>query len=267
VDVTGIHPTAIVDPRADVHPSAEVGPHAVIDGPVRIGANCRVAPFAVLMGNTSLGSGCRVHSHAVIGDEPQDRAYVGGTSFVRIGNDCVIREGATVHRGTADGSETVVGHRCLLMTNSHVGHNCVLGDDVVLVSGSLLGGYVEVGNRAVLSGNSAVHQFVRIGELAMVSGLGKITQDIPPFFMTDRDGAIVGINLVGLIRAGFTAEERREIKHAHRQIYRNGLMHAAAVQQLTNTLTTPAGLRLLAFLTGESSRGITRGIARRKKAA
>jgi UDP-N-acetylglucosamine acyltransferase len=267
VDVSGIHPSAIVDPRAEIHPSAIVGPHVVIDGPVRIGANCRVGPGAVLLGNTTVGSGCRVHSHAVIGDEPQDRAYNAGTSFVRIGNDCVIREGATVHRGTAEGSETVVGHRCLLMTNSHVGHNCVLGDDVVMISGSLLGGYVEVGNRAVISGNAAVHQFVRIGELAMISGLGKITQDVPPFFMTDREGAIVGINLVGLIRAGFSSDERREIKHAHRQIYRNGLMHAAAIEQLSNTLTTSAGVRLLEFLAGESSRGITRGIARRKRAA
>jgi len=265
--MSGVHPAAIVDPRADVHPSAVIGPHVVIDGPVRIGANCHIGPFAVLLGNTTLGTGCRVHSNAVIGDEPQDRAYGGGTSFVRIGNDCIIREGATVHRGTAEGSETVVGHRCLLMTNSHVGHNCVLADDVVLVSGSLLGGYAEVGSRAVISGNAAVHQFVRIGELAMVSGLGKITQDIPPFFMTDRDGAIVGINLVGLIRAGFSVDERREIKHAHRQIYRNGLMHADAVRQLSDTLTTNAGRRLLEFLVGNSSRGITRGISRRKKAA
>jgi len=262
-----IHSTAIVDRRAEVHPTASIGPHVVIDGPVIIGADCRIDPFAVVMGATTIGTGCRIHSHAVLGDLPQDRAFDGGESFVRIGNDCVIREGATVHRGTAEGSATVVGHRCLLMTNSHVGHNCVLGDDVTLVSGALLGGHVETGNRVVISGNAAVHQFVRIGELAMVSGLGKITQDIPPFCMTDRDGAIVGINLVGLIRAGVSRAERKEIKHAYRQIYRAGLSHAAAVKMLTATIRTPAGHRLLEFLASVSTRGITRGVTRRKHAA
>lgn len=261
-----VHSTAIVDRRADIHPTASIGPNVVIDGPARIGADCRVGPSAVVLGDVTLGIGCKVHAFAVIGGEPQDRAFDGEASSVRIGNDCVIREGATVHRGTGEGTVTVIGHRCMLMTNTHVGHNCIVGDDVTLVSGALLGGHVEVGAHAVISGNAAIHQFVRIGELAMISGLGKITQDVPPFCLTDRDGAIVGINLVGLIRNKFSADERKEIKEAHKQIYRSGQTHAAVIELLSATLATDAGCRMLQFLLGESPRGLTRGIARRKKA-
>ena len=219
------------------------------------------------MGDTHLGSGCRVHSHVVIGDEPQDRAFDDEPSSVRIGNGCIIREGVTIHRGTQAGTATIIGHRCMLMTNSHVGHNCELGDDVTLISGALLGGHVRIGNQAMISGNAAVHQFVRIGELAMISGLGKITQDVPPFFMVDRDGNVIGINAVGLMRSGLSLEERREIKQAHRIIYRSGLKNADAIEELTGILESPAGLRLLAFISEDSDRGITRSGSRRRKAA
>lgn len=262
-----IHPTALVDSRANVHPTATIGAHAVVDGPVHIGADCRIDPFAVLLGNTTLGAGCRVHSHAVVGDEPQDFEWEGGESSVRIGNECILREGATVHRGAEPGSETVVGHRCMLMTNTHVGHNCVLGDGVTLISGALLGGYVQVGDRAIVSGNAAVHQSVRIGELAMISGLGRVTQDVPPYFMTNRDGAVVGVNSVGLIRAGLSLDERKEVKSIHREVYRSGSMQPEAIEKLFAGTITVAGLKLLEFLTGDSIRGLTRGGLRRRNAA
>jgi acyl-ACP--UDP-N-acetylglucosamine O-acyltransferase len=130
-----------------------------------------VAASAVILGNTRIGAGCQIHSHAVIGDIPQDHAFDGSDSYCLIGDECTIREGATIHRGTAPGSATIVGDRCFLMTNSHVAHNCEIGNDVTLVSGALLAGYVRVGARAVISGNAAVHQFVRVGELAMIDGL------------------------------------------------------------------------------------------------
>ncbi len=158
-----IHPSAVVDPRAVVHPTATVGPCAVIDGPARIGPGCILGPAAVVLGHTDVGAGCQIHSHAVIGGEPQDRKFGGAVSYTRLGPECIVREGATVHRGTAPGSITTVGARCLLMTNTHVGHNCTLADDVILVSGALLGGHVEIGPRAMISGNAAIHQFVRVG--------------------------------------------------------------------------------------------------------
>ncbi|SFH81204.1 acyl-ACP--UDP-N-acetylglucosamine O-acyltransferase [Planctomicrobium piriforme] len=251
-----IHPTAIIDSQAQIDPSVVIGPHVVIEGPVTIGPNCRLGAGVVIYGPTTIGSGCRIHAHAVLGDVPQDRAFTGEESFVHIGNDCVIREGVTIHRGSHHNTETRVGDRCMLMTNSHIGHNCVLENDVVMISGSLLGGYVHVGPSAVISGNAAVHQFVRIGELAMISGLGKIVQDIPPFFMTDREGGLVGVNRVGLLRRSFTSHEREEIKAAYRIIYRSGLGQLQAFKQLVDMVKTDAGNRLIAFLSAKSRRGI-----------
>jgi UDP-N-acetylglucosamine acyltransferase len=250
-----IHATAVIDRRASVHPTAVIGPHVVIEGPATIGADCVIGPLATVLGGAEIGAGCRIHSLASVGGEPQDRKFTGAPSYCRIGPHCEIREGATVHRGTAPGSETIVGARCLLMTNSHVAHNCTLGDDVTLVSGALLGGHVEVGPRAMISGNAAIHQFVRIGELALVGIGARITQDVPPFYITDQDGMIIAENRVGMTRAGLTGDERQEIKAAFRAIYRGSLGRTAAIEYLTGA-KTPAGRRLLEFMAADTNRGV-----------
>jgi UDP-N-acetylglucosamine acyltransferase len=262
-----VHPTAVVDPQAVVDPSAVIGPYVVVEGPVVVEAGCRIGPYVMLCGSTVVGRNCRVHAHASIGDVPQDRAFQGGETFCRIGEDTVIREGVTVHRGTAPGSTTVVGERCLLMTNSHVGHNCHVGDDVTLVSGALLGGHVEVGARTIISGNCAVHQFVRIGELVMVSGLAKVVQDVPPFFMTDRDAHVVGVNSVGLRRAGYSEAERAEAKAAYRILYRSPAGGAAALDLLRAEMRTEVGRRIVEFFARAGSRGLAKGRERRRTAA
>jgi UDP-N-acetylglucosamine acyltransferase len=261
-----IHPSAVIDPAAKIHPTAEIGPHVVIDGPVRIEAGCHLGPSAIVLGHTEIGENCRIHSHAVIGDTPQDRAYEDGPSYCRVGRDCVIREGVTIHRGTAAGSTTLVGDGCLLMTNSHVAHNCTLGNNVTLVSGALLGGQVQVDKGAIISGSAGVHQHVRVGELALVSVLCKVTQDVPPFFIVESDSSVVGVNRVGLIRANFTLPEREEIKRAYRILYRSGLGSDAAIDALSETVTTEAGRRLLDFMVAGSSRGISRRALSRRAA-
>ena len=262
-----IHASAFIDPRADVHPTASIGPHVMIDGPVTIGAGCQIGPSAVILGHTEIGAGCRIHAHAVIGDLPQDRAYTGGTTFCRIGSECSIREGVTIHRGTALGSATVIGNRCLLMTNSHVGHNCELADDVTLVSGALLGGHVKVGARAIISGNAAIHQFVRIGELALVGILARVTQDIPPFVITNQEGEVAGVNAVGLRRAKLTSAEKEELKTAFRLIQQCRIGRDVAVDYLKQIVSTDAGRRLLEFFEEGSRRGITTRAPRRREAA
>lgn len=262
-----IHSTAVIDSQAEIDPTAIVGPHTVINGPVRVSSGCQIGPSVVILGNTVIGAGCQIHSHAVIGDLPQDHAYHGGESSCQIGEGCTIREGVTIHRGTDPGSKTAVGARCHLMSNSHIAHNCELGEDVTIVSGALLAGYVRVGPRAVISGNAAIHQFVRIGELAMVSGLAKVVQDIPPFFMTDRDGSVVGENRVGLMRAGLTVLERREIKAAFHIIYRSGMAHREATDYLSGFLNSDAGRRLLDFIVARSKRGLSRDSLRLRRSA
>lgn len=254
-----VHSTAVIDPLAQLDPSVDVGPYVVIEGPVRIGAGTCIAAHVHVMGHTTIGQGCRIHTGAVLGDWPQDRTYAGAESYCRVGNETVIREHVTVHRGTGVGSATIVGDRCFLLAHSHVAHNCVLGNDVLLVNGALLAGYVSVGDRAVVSGNAAVHQFCRIGELAMIGGLAKITRDIPPYLMFDGSGACVGVNTVGLKRAGRSAEERREIKAIYKILYRTPGSFSVALAAIADLASTPAGLSLLAFLKEPSKRGIQFG--------
>lgn len=254
-----IHVTAVVDPRAQLEPSVDVGPYVVIEGPVRIAAGSRLAAHVQILGNTSLGGGCRVHAGAVIGDWPQDRTYAGAETFCRIGNETVIREHVTVHRGTAPGSDTVIGDRCLLLAHSHVGHNCQVGNDVLLVNGALLAGYVSVGHRAVISGNAAIHQFCRVGELAMIGGLAKITRDIPPFLMFDGAGVCVGVNVVGLRRAECSREERHDVKTVYKALYRTPGSFSRGLAAVESQITTQAGRTLIEFLKAPSKRGIQSG--------
>ncbi len=257
-----IHPTAVIDPRAKVPQSVEIGPHVVIDGAAVLGEDIRLGPSSIILGESHIGPRVQIHAHAVVGDIPQDRGYQGEPSRCIIGADTVIREGCTVHRGTGRDSETIVGKRCYLMSNTHVGHNCSVGNDVTLISGALLGGHVVVGEKAVISGNTGVHQFVRIGTLAMVACVAPITQDVPPFMMTDHLGRVVGVNVIGLRRASYTPTQRAQIKEAYRLLYRTSLTQQDVIEKLAAESLTPPLETLLDFLRQSSSRGIVRGRTR-----
>ena len=254
-----IHPTAIVDPKAEIDPSVEIGPYAVIEGSVRIGAGTRILAHAFITGWTEIGQNCQIHPFAVVGNAPQDLAYDGAEAYCRIGDETVIREGVSVHRGTDPGSATVIGQRCFIMANAHVAHNCQLGDDVKLVNNVMLAGHVHVGSGAFFGGAAGIHQFVRIGELAMIRGWSRITMDIPPFITAAHDSECVSVNVIGLRRAGFTPDQRDEIRNAYRILYRNGITFSDAVNKLAETIKTDPGQRLLAFLQSETKRGFARG--------
>jgi len=252
-----IHPTALVDPAAELAPDVDIGPYAVVGPRVRIGARCAIGPHAVVHPFVTLGEGCRVHAHAVLGDLPQDLGFAGGESAVEIGAGCTIREGVTIHRGTKPGTATVVGKGCFLMANSHLAHNVRLGDGVILANGALLGGYVEVGDRAFVSGNAAVHQFVRVGRLAMVSGLAAVSKDAPPFctlhsVITNR---ISGLNVVGMRRAGLTSAQRLEVKRAFALLFRSGLNVRDAIARIRAEIPEGPG-RELADFAAASKRGL-----------
>jgi len=214
-----IHPTAVVDPRAEIDETAEIGAQAVIEGPVRIGARTRVFARAVVTGATVLGADNEVHYGAVLGDTPQDLAFGGAPSYLRIGDANVFREHATIHRGTKPETETVIGDKNYFMQNSHVAHNCRIGNETIVAGGALLSGYVELGDRGFVSGNCVVHQFVRIGRLAMLRGLSRTSRDVPPFCIMDGTHTVRALNLVGLKRAGFSTPAIRALRNAFKTLF------------------------------------------------
>jgi UDP-N-acetylglucosamine acyltransferase len=254
-----IHPTAIVDPRAVIHTEAEIGPYAVIEGPVKIGRGTRIMAHATITGWTELGEGNEIHPGAAIGGAPQDLAYHGEESYLRIGNHNIFREHVQLHRGTAPGSSTVVGNHNFLMATSHVGHNCTLGDHIIMANGALLGGYVEVGDRVFISANCVVHQFVRVGEISLMRGLSGTSRDVPPYSIIDWQHTVRGVNVVGLKRAGFDERSIRKIKEAFRILFRQGRNLSRAVQEVETTLAPSEEVTALLAFIKSSRRGICFG--------
>lgn len=258
-----IHHTAFIHRDAVVHPSCEIGPNVIIDGPVRIDANCRLGASAIIMGNTEIASGCTIHSHAVIGDEPQDKHYDQGISYCQVGQNCVIREAVTIHRASLENATTKIGDGCYLMTNSHVAHDCQLENEVTLVSGALFGGFVHVGRGAIISGNVGVHQCVRIGQLAMIRGVSKISQDVPPFCMTDHQGQIIGLNAMGLARQGISIEEQHDLKVLFKIICRSGRIQSRAIKLAADLAKTDLGHQFVCFFMSDTMRGFCKSRERK----
>lgn len=255
-----IHATAIVNPSARLGRDVVIGPFAIVEGNVEIGDGCTIGPHASILSFTTLGAGCRVHTGAVVGDLPQDISFKNEPSYVRIGKNCLIREYTTIHRGTKPGTETVAGDGCFLMAGTHLAHNVKLGNGVIMANGSMLGGYVEVGDRAFISGGVSVHQFVRIGRLAMLGGGSGASKDVPPFCLTASVSLnrVVCLNMVGLKRAGFTIEQRQQIKAAFRVLYRDGLTVTDAVARMRDLFPEGSPPRELAEFAASSKRGICR---------
>lgn len=253
-----IHPTAIVDRSAEIDATAEIGAYAVVERGCRIGPGTRLYPHAYVSEGTTLGAGCQIHPFAVVGHLPQDVKFAGEPSYTQVGDETVVREHATIHRGTMPGSTTIVGQRCFIMSTGHVGHNCVVGNNVIIANGGLLAGHVQVGDRAFISGNVAIHQFCRVGELAMLGGrLTAISKDAPPFMLIEMPG-VVGLNVVGLRRAGMTSEERFELRKCHQILFRSGQAFPKALAQVAELVRTDPGRRLVAFLQAPSKRGCLR---------
>ncbi len=253
-----IHPSAVVDPAAELGDEVEVGPFCVIGPHVRIGDGTRLIAHVVVDGYTTLGRGCTIYPFAAVGTRTQDLKYRGGAPRAEIGDGTTIREYVTVSSATADGDVTRVGARCLLMACCHVAHDCVLGDDVIIANCAGLSGHVVVEDQAVIGGLAGIHQFVRIGTVAMIGGLAKITQDVPPYMLADGHPATVPtINRVGLERRGFSPATIEQLKRAHRLIYREGLNVHQALERIRAELSGPEIARLVEFIE-QSKRGILR---------
>jgi len=255
-----VHPSAVIDPRATIGDGVEVGPFVVIDGPATIGPRCVLRARSILCGQVIVGEGNDVGVGAVLGERPQHLAYTGeeDTRTV-IGDFNIFREGVTIHRGTPLTGETRVGDRNFMMVNSHIGHDSVIGSNITMANGSLVAGHCEVQDRAFLSGNAAMHQFSRIGRLAFLSGNSGSTRDLLPFMtMAERD-QVVGINKVGMLRAGLTLDDVSVVRRAYKLLFRERLLQRRAIEKMDQELGDhPLIQEILTFI-NTSKRGFVGG--------
>lgn len=254
-----IHPTAIIDPSARLGKNVEVGPYSIIGADVEIGDNCVIGPHVVLRGPTVLGKGNRIFQFASVGEDCQDKKYQGEPTRLVIGDNNVIRECVTIHRGTVqDQGLTQIGSHNLLMAYVHVAHDCIVGDNVILANNTTLAGHVHVGDFAILGGFTGVHQFCHIGAHAFTAVNSVVVQDIPPYIMAQgHNAAPRTINAEGLKRRGFQPNQILNIKRAFKLLYRQGLTVEEAVQKM-HELDAKTELTPLIQFVQNSKRGIIR---------
>lgn len=262
-----VDPSAYVAPTAKVHPEARIGPqthigeYCVIEQDVVIGARCRLEPYVYIKRWTTIGDDNEISAGAALGTDPFDKNFTGERSYLVIGNGNRIREHFTISRGTAPESVTRVGDGNFIMSSGHIAHNATVGNQTVIASCALIAGHVTVEDQAFISGCVVVHQFCRIGRLAMIGGGVRVNQDLPPFFLYSGVYASpVGLNVVGLRRAGFTGEEVAAIKRAYRLLYRSGLKLKDALERIEREVDTPHGRHIAEFV-----RGTKRGIAHERE--
>lgn len=231
--MTNIHPTAIVHPNARLGDNVTIGPYCVIGEHVTLGDNTNLMSHVVIDGRTTIGQRCEIFPFACLGMKTQDLKYAGGTVYVEVGDDTVIREYVTINLGTKDGEVTRVGNKCLIMSYCHLAHGCVVGNEVIMSGNSMLAGEVIVEDKAIIGGKAGVHQFCRIGTMSMTGGCATVRQDVPPYMIVDGNPAATQApNSIGLQRRGLSLETRTAIKDAFRILYRENLNRTQALERI-----------------------------------
>src|SRR5437867_11323040 len=252
-----IHRTAIIGPGAKIGGNVEIGPHSIIGDAVTSADDCVIGANVVIEGEVSIGRGNRIGHGAIIGGEPQDVSFSPTTrSRVEIGERNIIREQCTIHRGTTADSATKIGDDNFLMVNAHVGHNCVIGNKVIIENNVLLGGYVTVDDQAFLGGGSVFHQNMRVGRLVIVQGGSAFGKDIPPYVIAAERNYVFRLSTIGLRRAGFSREQRDEIKSAFKLLYMSGLNTRQALERSREMKWTQPGREFFDFVEKTGKRGI-----------
>lgn len=252
------HPTAIVHPDAHVAESASIGPYSIVGPRVTLGEGVQVGPHVLIERDTMIGDECRLAKGAVLGTDPQDLKYQGEASVLEIGPRTVVREYATLNRGTASSGRTSVGSDCLIMAYVHVAHDCRIGDHVILANAVNMGGHVDIDDWAIVGGVTAIHQFVRIGAHAFVGGGSRVPQDVAPYVtVAGNPCTAYGLNTVGLRRRGFPAETLQALRKAYRTIFQSGMNIGRALDELETEGGGPEEVRHLVAFIRESRRGIT----------
>jgi UDP-N-acetylglucosamine acyltransferase len=252
-----IHHTAILDPGARIGPDVKIGPFSTIGPQVRIGDNTIVQSHVVIEGEVTIGTGNFIGHGAVIGAPPQDVSFSPERKTrIEIGNKNVIREYCTIHRGSPEGSATKIGDNNFLMTAAHLGHNCAISNNVIIANNCLLGGHVRVDDGAFLGGGGVFHQHMRIGRLALTQGASGFSKDIPPFVIAAEINYVFGVNVIGLRRAGFSGQDRDEIKAAFKLLYTSGLNISQALKKAAAMEFGAPAREFFAFVATAGKRGI-----------
>ncbi|PIQ83950.1 MAG: acyl-[acyl-carrier-protein]--UDP-N-acetylglucosamine O-acyltransferase [Candidatus Omnitrophica bacterium CG11_big_fil_rev_8_21_14_0_20_63_9] len=255
-----IHSSAVVGKHVTLGEGNSIGPGCVIEDGAALGSRNKLWMNVYVGPGTTIGDENQLHMGAVIGHTPQDLAYTGAASYTKIGHRNTIREYVTIHRGTKEGTSTVIGDENFFMANVHIAHNCEIGNKVILVNVASLTGYCVVEDGAFLSGIVGLHQFTRIGRLAMISALSAVNKDVPPYMLCGgRPAVIQGLNVVGMRRAGIAAPVREEIKKAYKFLYRDGLNVPHAIEAIERECKSPEVKHLVEFVKA-SKRGICAGI-------
>lgn len=255
-----IHPTAIIDSKADIGSNVEVGPYSIIGANVHIGSGTVIGPHVVIQPHVEIGSDCHIFQYASIGAVPQALKFQGEETYVKIGRGTVIREFATVNRGTGFGGEiTEVGEENFLMAYVHIAHDCKTGRNVILANNATLAGHIVIEDFVTVGGLVAIHQFVRIGNYAYIGGKSAVVKDIPPYVIAAGDRAkLHGLNSVGLKRHGFSQETLSSLKKAYRIIFRIGLTLNEAIERVKAEVEQVPEINDLIRFIKSSERGITR---------
>src|SRR6184192_18200 len=257
-----IHPSAIVDSKAELGAGTIVGPYCIVGSDVVLGEGCWLQHHVTLCGPMRAGAKNKFYAYCSIGQQTQDLKYAGEPTYLEIGDENTFREFVTVNRSTKADGKTRVGNRGNFLAYSHIGHDCTVGNEVVFSNNGTLAGHVEVGDNAVMGGLTAVHQFCRIGRFAITGGCSKIVQDVPPFMIADGNPAeIRGVNLVGLERKNFTPESVKQIKEAFRLIYRSNYNTRQAIDAIRKELRPTEEITQILEFIEQSQRGIIRKAA------
>ena len=253
-----IHQFAVVHPDAKIGKDVKIGPFVTIDANVEIGDGTIIDSGAVVRSGARVGKNCHIHANAVVGDIPQDMKFQGEDTVAIIGDNTVIREFVTIHRGTASRGKTVVGDNCLIMAYCHVAHDCIVGNHVIMSNAAQIAGEVEVGDWAIIGGGALVHQFTRIGCHVMIQGGALVNKDIPPYCMIARYPiAYEGVNRVGLHRRGYSSDQIDAITDVYRTIYDSGLNVTQSLEEASKLAASAERDTIIDFVRN-SKRGIVR---------
>ncbi|WP_022668555.1 acyl-ACP--UDP-N-acetylglucosamine O-acyltransferase [Desulfospira joergensenii] len=255
-----IHPTAIIDPSAEIDSNVTIGPYSIVASHVRIGSGTSIGPYTTIEKYVTIGENCQIFQYASIGGAPQDLKFHGEKSYLKIGRGSIIREFVTINRGTeAGGGITEVGEENYLMAYTHIAHDCRTGRQVILANNSTLAGHIEIGDHATIGGLVAIHQFVQIGDYAYIGGKSAVVKDIPPYVIAAGDRATLhGLNNVGLKRHKFSSSTLRELKKAYRIFFRIGLTVKQASERVKAEVEQIPEVKNFIHFIVESNRGVTR---------